>query len=115
MEPDYGSPRRGRQLSRSLRFLHVRLRAGERIAARAPARDWQPDLLNAYEAILRQFVGQDDSGLPVLKGACKTAGLGLDPRRDGFFAYYVSEPAADNDFKGVGAFILASVEIERLG
>lgn len=78
-------------------------------------RDWQPDLFNAYEAILRQFVGQDDSGLPVLKGTCKTAGLGLDPRRDGSFAYYVSEPAADNDFKGVGAFILASVEIERLG
>lgn len=76
--------------------------------------DFRNELKAAYAGILRQFVGQDERGLPVLKGTCKTAGLGLDPRRDGSFAYYVSEPVADNDFKGVGAFILASVEMEQL-
>ena len=76
--------------------------------------EWRKAAIDAFGSVLKQFVGQDESGLPVLKGTCKTAGLGLDPRRDGSFAYYASEPVADNDFKGIGAFILAGVEIERL-
>ena len=36
-------------------------------------------------------------------------------RRDGGYAYYLSEPIRDNDAKGVGPFIWASLEIEKLG
>jgi hypothetical protein len=36
-------------------------------------------------------------------------------RRDGSYAYYLSEPIRDNDAKGVGPFIWASLEIEKLG
>ena len=36
-------------------------------------------------------------------------------KRDGSFAYYLSEPIRDNDAKGVGPFIWASLEMERLG
>ena len=36
-------------------------------------------------------------------------------RRDGSFAYYLDEPIRDNDAKGVGPFIWASLEIEKLG
>ena len=36
-------------------------------------------------------------------------------RRDGSYAYYLSEPIRDNDAKGVGPFIWASLEMEDLG
>ena len=35
-------------------------------------------------------------------------------RRDGSFDYYLSEPVRDNDAKGVGPFIWASLEMERM-
>ena len=36
-------------------------------------------------------------------------------RRDGSYKYYLSEPIRDNDAKGVGPFIWASLEMEMLG
>ena len=36
-------------------------------------------------------------------------------RRDGGYNYYLSEPIRDNDAKGVGPFIWASLEMEMLG
>jgi len=44
---------------------------------------------------------------------CYVAGLGGDPYRDGSFENYISEPIVSNDFKGVGPFILASIEMEN--
>ena len=35
-------------------------------------------------------------------------------RRDGSYQYYLSEPVRDNDAKGVGPFIWASLEMEQL-
>jgi len=77
--------------------------------------EFRKALDTAYAGVLKQFVAEDVDGVPVLRGTCKTAGLGLNPRRNGTFEYYVSEPVADDDPKGVGAFILAGVEVERLG
>jgi unsaturated rhamnogalacturonyl hydrolase len=65
-----------------------------------------------YAGILEQFVRVDDSGLVNLDGICAVGGLGGKPYRDGSFAYYMSEEVVSNDFKGVGAFVLASVEME---
>jgi unsaturated rhamnogalacturonyl hydrolase len=67
-----------------------------------------------YEGILEQFVDVDGSGLVNLHGICSVGGLGGKPYRDGSFEYYVGEKVLSNEHKGVGAFILASVEIERL-
>ena len=67
-----------------------------------------------YEGIVSYLVQVDDRGLVNLNGICRMAGLGGDAGRDGSFAYYVSEPVVANDDKGVAAFILASVEIERV-
>jgi unsaturated rhamnogalacturonyl hydrolase len=53
------------------------------------------------------------SGLVSLAGICQVAGLGGNPRRDGSFAYYISEPVVADDYKGVGPFILASLELGR--
>jgi len=67
-----------------------------------------------YEGILSRFVTVDDSGLVRLDGTCAVAGLGGKPYRDGSYAYYVSEKVVANEHKGVGAFLLASVEMERV-
>jgi unsaturated rhamnogalacturonyl hydrolase len=67
-----------------------------------------------YRGILEHFIEIDDGGLVNLKQICGVAGLGGTPYRDGSFDYYISEPVVTNDYKGVGPFMLASVEIERL-
>ncbi len=41
------------------------------------------------------------------------AGLGGNPYRDGSYQYYLSEKVVTNDPKGMGAFLLASTEMER--
>jgi unsaturated rhamnogalacturonyl hydrolase len=72
----------------------------------------------AYEGIVREFVHVTPAGDVDVEKTCRGAGLGDGPSpteyRDGSFAYYVSEPIVTNDPKGVGAFILASVELERI-
>jgi unsaturated rhamnogalacturonyl hydrolase len=50
-----------------------------------------------------------------LGGICLSAGLGPEnnPRRDGSYEYYLSEPVVANDAKGVAPIVMAYVEIKR--
>jgi unsaturated rhamnogalacturonyl hydrolase len=66
-----------------------------------------------FAGILEQFVTVDADGLVHLHHICAVGGLGGKPYRDGSFEYYVNEKVRSNDHKGVGAFILACLEIER--
>jgi unsaturated rhamnogalacturonyl hydrolase len=67
-----------------------------------------------YKGILNKFIETDASGQVNLNGTVSVGGLGGNPYRDGSYQYYLSEKVVKNDPKGVGAFILAAVEIERL-
>ncbi len=67
----------------------------------------------AYQGIISQLISIDDQGRVNLNQVCSVAGLGGDPYRDGSYAYYIKEPIVTNDLKGVGAFILAAVEMEQ--
>jgi unsaturated rhamnogalacturonyl hydrolase len=67
----------------------------------------------AFDAIVREFVTTTPDGLVSIGGICKVAGLGGDPPRDGSYDYYVSEPVVADDYKGVGAFMLAAIELGR--
>ena len=64
-----------------------------------------------YEGILKQFI-KKENGQVNLHGTVAVSGLGGNPYRDGSYAYYVSEKVVSNDYKGVGPFILASLEME---
>ncbi|MDR2480635.1 MAG: glycoside hydrolase family 88 protein [Treponema sp.] len=68
----------------------------------------------AYGGLMRDKLREDPSGELHLTGICKVAGLGGKPYRDGTYAYYVNEPVVTGDFKGVGPFILASMEHEGI-
>jgi unsaturated rhamnogalacturonyl hydrolase len=67
----------------------------------------------AFDGMLANFVTVDGDGLVSINGICKVAGLGGNPPRDGSYQYYVSEPVVSNDYKGVGAFVLAAHELGR--
>jgi unsaturated rhamnogalacturonyl hydrolase len=64
-----------------------------------------------YQGILGHFVRTDGNDVS-LTYTVKAAGLGGSPYRDGSYNYYVGEKVATNDAKGVGAFLLASTEME---
>ncbi len=66
-----------------------------------------------YKGILHQFIETDASGQVNLKGTVSVSGLGGTPYRDGSYQYYLSEKVVTNDPKGIGAFLQASVEMER--
>lgn len=66
-----------------------------------------------YDGIVRQFI-KVENGQTNLHGTVKVSGLGGNPYRNGSFEYYMSEPVIVNDPKGVGAFLLASFEMEKL-
>jgi unsaturated rhamnogalacturonyl hydrolase len=69
--------------------------------------------LRAYDAIVERFIDTRADGAVDVTGCCVGTGLGGTPDRDGSFEYYAKRPVATNDHHGVGAFLLASVEIER--
>ena len=92
--------------------------------------------IKAYQGILKNFIRVNADKTISLTQCCEVAGLGpaatpqviaamkkINPkgsvkenkRRDGSYAYYLDEPIRDNDAKGVGPFIWASLEIEKLG
>lgn len=80
--------------------------------------------VKAYNGILKQFIKVNAGKTISLTRCCAVSGLGPGPgpyvkkpnyKRDGSFEYYMSEPIRDNDAKGVGPFIWASLEMEQQG
>jgi unsaturated rhamnogalacturonyl hydrolase len=72
-----------------------------------------PAVEKGYQGLLKQFIKVESDGSVSLTKVCQVAGLGGNPYRDGSYEYYVSTPIVNNDLKGVGAFMLASVEVEK--
>ncbi len=66
----------------------------------------------AFRGLVDHQVVQDADGGWSLNGICSVAGLGGEPYRDGSYGYYTGEKVTTNDPKGVGAFILAALEME---
>ncbi|WP_266366377.1 glycoside hydrolase family 88 protein [Tellurirhabdus rosea] len=65
-----------------------------------------------YEGMLKNFISTDKDGYIHLEKTVSVSGLGGNPYRDGSYEYYLSEPIRQDDLKGVGPFIMASVEME---
>ena len=86
--------------------------------------------IRAYRGIVNNFLRVNADSTLSLTGCCAVAGLGPgvsdavkraapkvkeNRRRDGSYSYYLSEEVRDNDAKGIGPFIWASLEMEALG
>ena len=70
--------------------------------------------LDIFQGICDAYLSEEDGKLN-LDGICLSAGLGPSNnlKRDGTFAYYISEPVVKNDAKGVGPLIMAYIEVLR--
>ncbi len=77
--------------------------------------EYLPVARRAYRGLLENRIKVDAQGAITLEGICGVAGLGGNPYRDGTFEYYISEKTIPNDFKGVGPFILAALELDHSG
>jgi unsaturated rhamnogalacturonyl hydrolase len=73
-----------------------------------------PVAKKGYQGLVEKLLEVEPNGLVNLTQICQVAGLGGNPYRDGSYDYYVSTPIVKNDLKGVGAFIMASVEMEKM-
>ncbi len=76
------------------------------------SRDYVPIILKGYSGIIERLIKSESSGRITLTKCCSVAGLGYG--RDGSYEYYLREPVVDNDLKGVGPFILAGIEVQKL-
>ena len=114
-------------------FTYVLLKAYRKGYVGAKYRDAG---IRAYKSMIERFIKVHADKTISLTQCCEVAGLGpaatpeveaamkqVNPkgtvkenrRRDGSIGYYLSEPIRDNDAKGVGPFIWASLEMEMLG
>ena len=78
------------------------------------AETYLPIAKKGYAGIVKEFIETDNHQQTNLKGIVAVSGLGGTPYRDGSYEYYVGEKVVTNDPKGVGAFLLASNEMELL-
>jgi unsaturated rhamnogalacturonyl hydrolase len=74
--------------------------------------DYRTPTIRGYAGIIDRLIREDANGGISLMSCCSVAGLGYG--RDGSYAYYLREAIVDNDPKGVGPFILAGIELQRL-
>lgn len=70
----------------------------------------------AFDGLINHLVKIHPDGEVELTQCCAVAGLGpaKDLRRDGSFAYYISEPIRSNDGKGTGPLIMAALLLQQL-
>ncbi|MBZ0089438.1 MAG: glycoside hydrolase family 88 protein, partial [Thermoanaerobaculia bacterium] len=71
-----------------------------------------PAAQKAWAGLVDEFLAVHADGSSHLTNVCSGAGLGYG--RDGSFRYYMSEPAVDNDPKGLGPAIMAGIQVAEL-
>ena len=69
-------------------------------------------ILGLYPKFIDRFIRENADGTISMTDCCAVGGLGGKQMRKGDFDYYLSEPIIENDCKGVGPFIWASLEWE---
>lgn len=71
-------------------------------------------IMGLYPKFIDRFIKENPDGTISMTDCCAVGGLGGKQMRKGDFEYYLSEPIIDNDCKGVGPFIWASLEWEAM-
>ena len=95
----------------SAMFTYVYLKAGRK--------GWLPKgagikPAKLYRQLVKTFIRTEADGTLTLTQCCAVAGLGGKQMRSGTYDYYIHETITENDPKGIGPFIWASLEYERL-
>lgn len=95
----------------SIMFIYAMLK-GTRLGY-LPA-EYKAEGQRLFRRFVDRFVKGEADGTISITSCCAVAGLDTDgTRRDGTYAYYLSEPVRDNDPKATGPFIWAAMEYDR--
>lgn len=94
----------------SVMFVYAQLKA---VRLGYLPEEMRAEALHRYEQFVDRFIRENADGTISMTDCCAVAGLGGKQRRSGTFEYYISEPVIENDCKGVGPFIWASLEYDR--
>lgn len=94
----------------SVMFVYAQLKA---VRLGYLPEEMREEALRRYEQFVDRFIRENADGTISMTDCCAVAGLGGKQRRSGTFEYYISEPVIENDCKGVGPFIWASLEYDR--
>lgn len=73
-----------------------------------------PVIKKGFDGLIKTFIKTDSKGMAHFTKTVGGAGLGGTPYRDGSYEYYISEPTRDDDFKAVGPFMQACIEMDLL-
>lgn len=66
-----------------------------------------------FNGLITKLIKVDDDGEIHITQVCGSAGLGGNPYRDGSFEYYMNEKIKVDNSHGLGAFLLAAIELDR--
>lgn len=102
------------EASASAMFVYA-LAKGARLGYLAPT--YRAVAQRGFNGMVTNLVREAPYGASLVN-VCQVSGLGGNLRkdgsyRDGSYAYYISEPVVSDDYKGVGPFILAALELGR--
>lgn len=66
-----------------------------------------------FNGLIKNLIKVDEDGEIHITQVCASAGLGGNPYRDGSFEYYMSEKIVTDNSHGLGAFLLAAIELDK--
>lgn len=66
-----------------------------------------------FNGLITKLIRVDKDGEIHITQVCKSAGLGGNPYRDGSYEYYMSEKVVVDNSHGLGAFLLAAIELNK--
>lgn len=66
-----------------------------------------------FNGLIKNLIKVDANGEIHITQVCGSAGLGGNPYRDGSFEYYMSEKIKVDNSHGLGAFLLAAIELDK--
>jgi unsaturated rhamnogalacturonyl hydrolase len=66
-----------------------------------------------FDGLIKKLIKVDADGEIHITQVCASAGLGGNPYRDGSYEYYMSEKIKVDNSHGLGAFLLAAIELDK--
>lgn len=69
--------------------------------------------IKGFNGLISQLIKVDKDGEIHITQICASAGLGGNPYRDGSFEYYINEKIITDNSHGLGAFLLAAIELDK--
>ena len=69
--------------------------------------------VKGFDGLITKLIRVDNNGEVHITQVCKSAGLGGNPYRDGSYKYYISEKVMTDNSHGIGAFLLAAIELDK--